>query len=850
MLINYFAFALNTCLTDCTAVLSLSQLPTLGSQGVRPCVETYSEYPLSPTVSMASCADDKQSSSETTPNLQIEVDDSSVMDYIWERARHQRQLKKYLGCENVQWDGMLLEVLDPSSRYEEYEKKFAEFSEKFTSRKLFVSTALWEKASKFIDQEISRRSSEISCIPLGHESSFNFVGAENEVVPIFQHCANKVSDWTSKLEEETSEINETLSLPSDDFLKMLQRSSSYTNIPKEVRLSYRSSESNVILEMVGPKALVMKTKQEMEQTYRSIGKTKISVESSVAKLLGRTGLEGLNRLFSESRVDAVATEIKDGKIQVITFPEARDRARQMTNSSYVCLKVDKIQEDQIQSFLRSQEYTTFVVTLCKEIPVIIEPDHNTIQSSFDSLTLSVTGETSTAHKALEALTSFLTDNVVFVEVLDLEHPDFARFAQRYQKKDLDTLITSLKSFKAEILLSQRDATITVKATKRGINLLRDGVKKTVQAVTYKEVEIEKHGLRRFFESRYFLPERWQIERDNRSLISIEGEEGETDSVLSGGTSGKLIECCVPMHKRKRIALYKGDICRHNADAIVNAANEDLKHSGGVAKHIADSAGRIVIQQCAVYIRENGILPTGQAMYTDAGRLGTTSHIIHTVGPKWPDQARDTVAKRKVEKDMKKAIRSSLELATHLKCRSVAFPAVSSGIYGCPSAFVAKHMVQVVTEYLSDVESEPLAEVHFVLLEKDSDNIRCFTEQMSKTLQPVATEPSAVPPRIEDRGRQSSLATALEPHYMQAQAAPKPARPTLNVHVPKSAEPTVKVHVKDGDITDENVSKASICRLIYYMWVCLHVCACVRERACTCDLLFVNVLCACAQDMLI
>lgn len=95
------------------------------------------------------------------------------------------------------------------------------------------------------------------------------------------------------------------------------------------------------------------------------------------------------------------------------------------------------------------------------------------------------------------------------------------------------------------------------------------------------------------------------------------------------------------------------------------------------------------QECRRYIEEHGKLPTGNAMHTKAGRLSSVKYVVHAIGPRWPHQTRDSISLRKVESDLANAVKSSLELADQLKSKTVVFPAISSGIYGCPADFVAK-----------------------------------------------------------------------------------------------------------------------------------------------------------------
>ena len=142
------------------------------------------------------------------------------------------------------------------------------------------------------------------------------------------------------------------------------------------------------------------------------------------------------------------------------------------------------------------------------------------------------------------------------------------------------------------------------------------------------------------------------------------------------------------------------------------------------------------EECENYISEHKKLPTGNAMYTSAGRLTSFKHIIHAVGPHSPLQSHDTLAIRRVEKELESAVKSSLELATLLKCKTLAFPAIGSEMFGCPADLVAKQVIQTSSNFLSESVSSTLTQVDIVLSEVDTNSIRSFTDRMKRDLDSV------------------------------------------------------------------------------------------------------------------
>lgn len=169
----------------------------------------------------------------------------------------------------------------------------------------------------------------------------------------------------------------------------------------------------------------------------------------------------------------------------------------------------------------------------------------------------------------------------------------------------------------------------------------------------------------------------------------------------------------------RITLVQGDITAERADALVNAANSSLLGGGGVDGAVHRRGGPEILEACrALRASHYGKgLPTGRAVATTAGRL-PARWVIHTVGPVWSreEDRSDLLAS---------CYRESLRVAAELGARTVAFPAISTGIYGWPMDDGAR----IAVETVRTAAAAPVEEVRFVLF--DATAHAAFTHALER-----------------------------------------------------------------------------------------------------------------------
>lgn len=163
---------------------------------------------------------------------------------------------------------------------------------------------------------------------------------------------------------------------------------------------------------------------------------------------------------------------------------------------------------------------------------------------------------------------------------------------------------------------------------------------------------------------------------------------------------------------------KGDITTVDTDAIVNAANSELLPGGGVDGAIHAAGGPEIAAEARAIAARSGHLETGEAVATTAGAL-PSRHVIHTVGPIWRrhDEA-------EAVRLLGNCYRNSLSLAVELGCRTVAFPNISTGVYGFPKRLAGETAVRSVREW---IEQHPGVLDGVVFVAFDDENQAIYEE---------------------------------------------------------------------------------------------------------------------------
>ena len=165
-----------------------------------------------------------------------------------------------------------------------------------------------------------------------------------------------------------------------------------------------------------------------------------------------------------------------------------------------------------------------------------------------------------------------------------------------------------------------------------------------------------------------------------------------------------------------IQIVQGDISIEDVDVIVNAANEWLKHGGGVAGVISQRGGPEIQRESDLWVQGYGPVTHADPAYTSGGRL-PCKYVIHAVGPVWGSGDEDN--------KLSAAVKGSLRVADELELKSIAIPAISTGIFGFPKERAAGVIFQAIEQFFHRNLTSSLKLVRLTLF--DQPTVEVFSQ---------------------------------------------------------------------------------------------------------------------------
>ncbi|XP_029365480.1 protein mono-ADP-ribosyltransferase PARP14-like [Echeneis naucrates] len=531
------------------------------------------------------------------------------------------------------------------------------------------------------------------------KGALTVAGRADDIKRVRAPVENLLLKAMSQIERQTYGISEVVTLSPAMFyiLKQegLQRAA--LDISPEVKLSYDNGTQT--LNISGLPAEVYKTKAWILESNMHMKKKLLTVSAGILDFLKTVDPMDMSEdLFTSQGVSAIYHTDNKGVLLLASSDKilADAESRMKTVLSVITLDVEDREVVKLQNWmnLNQQLLDTYNSSKKKTVDIKIHPE------TADKIT--VAGFTNPVKEVSGSLREFITNYSQVKEAVRVQSCAVVQFIHEKKSHDWSGIA---KANDVTVHFDPNRPRILISGVRLHVHKAKSSFQKLAAGLFADTVVVDKPGAKKYFQS-----------HGNLLLLSVmskyscvvilrpENPEEEEDDE----EEGVLCYCRVKTSSGVLLSVSQADICSLSVDAVVNAANEELKHIGGLALALLRAAGPQLQKISDEYVSKCGHLRPGDAIVTEAANL-PCKYVVHAVGPRFSESDRKTAVWR-----LKLAVKESLKQAEKMNCSSIALPAISSGVFGFPVDLCASTIAQAVREYC-DSQRGPgsLTEIHLV-----------------------------------------------------------------------------------------------------------------------------------------
>ncbi|XP_066431375.1 protein mono-ADP-ribosyltransferase PARP14-like [Eleutherodactylus coqui] len=481
----------------------------------------------------------------------------------------------------------------------------------------------------------------------------------------------------------------------------------------ELRMEYDPSTHHV--KLTGLRDEILQAKYEILSVKQNLKSKSLQLNPHILQfLLFADNDEVSCLLFARHNINAVM-EIEENMVKLTgyTKKDLMD-AEEQINREVIYQRIPVEDKNilrspewrSLQSYLESLNSET-CTAIIQEFPPGAESD------------LVVAGLSSNVHKTYKTLHDFVEKNTPMEKKIKVKSMAVLQFINEERKKVWE----DLKQINVRVQIRHRNIHLT--GAKSYVEEAASHVQAVLSSVYHGTLRIDKPGAKKFClcnEEIYVTLAKNKYKCVIHLQKDEEDDNDDDDAILKSSPNESQLQIQLP--QGVTISVYRGDLCRHHADVIVNAANEDLKHIGGLALALLRTAGQTLQDNCDLIVRNWGSLSPGESVITDAGKL-PCKQVIHTVGPRW-----DSSSPERCKDRLQVAISSSLALAAQHGHRSIGIPAVSSGVFGFPVQICAQNIVAAIKDFVEG-KGKSSSVTNINLVDTKDEIIAAFTKTLKE-----------------------------------------------------------------------------------------------------------------------
>uniref|UniRef100_A0A3Q3GV61 Poly [ADP-ribose] polymerase n=1 Tax=Labrus bergylta TaxID=56723 RepID=A0A3Q3GV61_9LABR len=527
---------------------------------------------------------------------------------------------------------------------------------------------------------------------------------------------NIVSKALSHIERQTNGVSEVMNLAPAVFYILQQEGiqKATQDISPEMNLSYDKNSQK--LTITGLSAEVSKTKAWILE--RNVGRSKKQIElhSGLLDFLKTVDpMDMSHHLFTSHGISAIFSVERKGVLLLGSSEGALADAERKINASLTVMMLD-VEDQAVLNLpnwadLHRQLLDTYNSSNKKTVSIQIYPgrqDQITV-AGFLNPVKEVSRNLSEFIKCYSRIEERIRSQSAVVEFID-------------KKKKLEWSSIA-KDNDVKVNLDPLRQRIYITGARLHVQKAKSCLEELTSSLFSDNLRMNKPGAKKYFQSQ----ESWfqaNIMSEFSCVVMLRPENQEEEEEENYEDENGFIYCKVKTAGGVLVSVSKADICHFGVDAVVNAANEELQHIGGLALAMLKAAGPELQKISNNYVSKNGKLHPSDAIVTSACNL-PCKYIVHAVGPRFSDYDKKTAVSR-----LKRAVSESLRKAESVNCSTVALPAISSGVFGFPVDLCAETIAEAVREYCDSPESPgSLTEIH--LVDNNDNTVRVLAAAFNK-----------------------------------------------------------------------------------------------------------------------
>ena len=516
-------------------------------------------------------------------------------------------------------------------------------------------------------------------------------------------------------------------------LKLLEMSGiceKLRNDHQHLKISVNSTGQNLVLK--GPRCLLQEVKVEIFKFISKVVDKTAELPGKLVDVLRKPEVSKcILDLFKEKAIGAVLLYDQSQVSNEVTVVGVDSTNAKEAEK----ILLDAVRESSLR--LTPENATLIQSSLWRDFKSSLAPNCMVhVSEDISCSTVWICGIASYVDECFDKITDFLERNTILCKTIQAEYGITSFLSEVWKTKILE-IKTKFADYSIDVRTAPNRQGIEVSGAEAGLQKCLPQVRVLIDSIHKHSVQVDKPGMKKFFtkeKGKSILKSTGAkhgciiiAKEHNEDEISAHQSINE-DEVQDQGSTQEFV-CSYVTKQGKKISVLKGDITKENVDVIVNAANGELKHIGGLAAAIVQAGGKEIQFECDKYVRNKGPLLEGQVMVSTAGKLACKK-VIHAVGPKWDYEATNQVRdgdETKQERYLKYVVTKSVKEA--MKYNSIAIPAISSGVFGFPRDLCAKVILNAVLEFCEENAACRLSEIR--LINNDSTTVRAFEAEMRK-----------------------------------------------------------------------------------------------------------------------